>query len=57
MLWITYVLYDGNTISMGNTGAKGEKGDGWELKGFVDASSNLPSSGNTLGDLFLVCLH
>lgn len=42
------------SIPMGNTGAKGEKGDGWELKGFVDAASNLPSSGNTLGDLYLV---
>lgn len=42
------------SIPMGNTGAKGEKGDGWELKGFVDAVSNLPSSGNTLGDLYLV---
>lgn len=42
------------SIPMGNTGAKGEKGDGWELKGFADAVSNLPSSGNTLGDLYLV---
>lgn len=42
------------SIPMGNTGAKGEKGDGWELKGFVDAVSNLPSSGNILGDLYLV---
>lgn len=42
------------SIPMGNTGAKGEKGDGWQLKGFVDAAGNLPSSGNTLGDLYLV---
>lgn len=42
------------SIPMGNTGAKGEKGDGWSLKGFVDAVGNLPSSGNTLGDLYLV---
>ena len=42
------------SIPMGNTGAKGEKGDGWECKGFVDAVGNLPSSGQTVGDLYLV---
>ena len=42
------------SIPMGNTGAKGEKGDGWECKGFVDAVDNLPSSGQTVGDLYLV---
>ena len=41
-------------VPMGNTGAKGEKGDGWECKGFVDAVGNLPSSGQTVGDLYLV---
>ena len=38
---------------MGNTGAKGEKGDGWQLKGFVDSVEQLPSSG-AVGDLYLV---
>ena len=42
------------SIPMGNTGAKGEKGDGWECKGFVDAVGSLPSSGQTVGDLYLV---
>ena len=41
-------------VPMGNTGAKGEKGDGWECKGFVDAVGSLPSSGQTVGDLYLV---
>lgn len=40
-------------IPMGNTGAKGEKGDGWECKGFRDSVALLPSSG-TIGDLYLV---
>lgn len=40
-------------IPMGNTGAKGEKGDGWQLKGFVDSVDALPSSGS-VGDLYLV---
>lgn len=42
------------SLPMGNTGAKGEKGDGWECKGFVDSTTNLPSSGNAVGDLYLV---
>lgn len=40
-------------IPMGNTGAKGEKGDGWEVKGWVDNAEALPSTG-TLGDLYIV---
>lgn len=40
-------------IPMGNAGAKGEKGDGWEIKGWVDTVDELPASG-TLGDLYIV---
>lgn len=51
---------DGNWVIKGvetdipARGSKGEKGDGWECKGFVDAVGNLPSSGQTIGDLYLV---
>lgn len=41
------------TIPRGVQGAPGQKGDGWQLKGFVDNVSQLPSSG-TVGDLYLV---
>lgn len=40
-------------IPMGNTGPKGDKGDGWQVKGFVDSVGQLPSSG-AVGDLYLV---
>ena len=40
-------------IPMGVQGAKGDKGDGWQLKGFVDSIEQLPSSG-AVGDLYLV---
>lgn len=40
-------------IPMGVQGAKGDKGDGWQLKGFVDSVEQLPSSG-AVGDLYLV---
>ena len=40
-------------IPMGNTGAKGEKGDAWSIKGWVNDVDMLPSTG-TLGDTYLV---
>lgn len=41
------------TIPRGVQGAPGQKGDGWQIKGFVDSVSELPSSG-AVGDLYLV---
>ena len=41
-------------IPRGYTGAKGDKGDGWQAKGFVDASTNLPDSDNAMGDTYMV---
>ena len=40
-------------IPMGNTGAKGDKGDGWKLNGWVDTIDDLPSNAN-FGDTYLV---
>lgn len=40
-------------IPMGNTGAKGPKGDGYQLKGWVDTASQLPTTG-TIGDTYAV---
>ena len=41
-------------IPRGYTGAKGDKGDGWQAKGFVDSSTNLPDSDNAMGDTYMV---
>ncbi len=40
-------------IPMGNTGAKGEKGDGYDLLGFKDTADALPSTAN-IGDAYAV---
>jgi hypothetical protein len=40
-------------IPMGNTGAKGEKGDGWQVDGWVDTVDSLPSTA-TIGTTYLV---
>lgn len=41
------------TIPRGDKGTKGEKGDGWTIKGFVDQDSDLPGTAE-LGDTYLV---
>lgn len=44
-------------IPRGNTGPKGERGDGWQIKKFVDSVSDLPDKNdesNVLGDTYLV---
>lgn len=40
-------------IPMGTQGAKGEKGDGFQAKGFVDSVDDLPTSGS-IGDTYIV---
>lgn len=42
------------TIPRGDKGAKGEKGDGWSIKGFLDSAGSLPGSDNLLGDTYLI---
>ena len=42
------------SLPKGDFGAKGDKGDGWQAKGFVDSVSSLPVSGNTLSDTYIV---
>lgn len=41
------------SIPMGVQGAKGEKGDGWSIKGFIDREDQLPSF-SAIGDSYLV---
>lgn len=40
-------------IPIGNTGAKGEKGDGWQVDGWVDTVDSLPYTA-TIGTTYLV---
>lgn len=40
-------------IPRGVQGAPGQKGDGWDIKGWVDSVSQLPSTG-TIGDTYMV---
>ena len=42
------------TIPRGFTGPKGEKGDGWEIKGFVDTDEELKTKEAKLGDTYVV---
>lgn len=42
------------SIPRGHVGSKGDKGDGWQVKGFVGSEDLLPTSGNTLGDTYIV---
>lgn len=40
-------------IPRGVQGAPGQKGDGWDIKGWVDSVAQLPSTGN-IGDTYMV---
>lgn len=40
-------------IPKGEQGAAGQKGDGWDIKGWVDTADLLPSTG-TIGDTYMV---
>lgn len=41
------------SIPKGEQGAAGQKGDGWDIKGWVDSVNQLPSTG-TIGDTYMV---